>query len=154
MIYTAWNRHRPERFLKKTSLLMCFSVIFFTLYPVSYGLCHSVEMKKPNTDSLVLKKKPVTTSAPAIALKWVIAFFQSYISPMDGPRCQLYPTCSGYGKKAISRNGAVVGFWMTADRLMRDNSGVAENYRIVKVGEHYYYSDPVEDNEFLFGKKK
>jgi len=127
----------------KIALIALFCSLFV---PVSSGICGEW-IKKTK------KKAGVKTSAPTIAFTWVIRFYQIYISPMDGPRCQLYPTCSGYGKKAFARNGALAGYIMTADRLMRDNSGAGRYYPLVKVGRHYYYADPVRDNERLFSHK-
>jgi len=125
-------------------------VLFYTLLvPSSSGVCANA--KAPDEWAQKTRKEAsLKTSAPTIVFTWVIRFFQAYISPMDGPRCQLYPTCSGYGKEAFSRNGALLGYIMTADRLMRDNSGAYLHYPLVRVGKHYYYADPVSDNERLF----
>ena len=61
-----------------------------------------------------------TTATPeAQPLLGAIRFFQEYISPADGPRCQFSPTCSAYGHQAIHRHGPWLGVLMTADRLMR-----------------------------------
>jgi putative membrane protein insertion efficiency factor len=48
-----------------------------------------------------------------------IRFFQEWISPMDGSRCNFSPTCSRYGYEAVRDRGALLGVIMTADRLMR-----------------------------------
>jgi len=48
-----------------------------------------------------------------------IRFFQTYISPTDGARCQFSPTCSVYGHRAIRNHGPWLGLLMTTDRLMR-----------------------------------
>jgi putative membrane protein insertion efficiency factor len=48
-----------------------------------------------------------------------IRFFQDYISPIEGARCQFTPTCSAFGHQAIHRHGPWLGGLMTADRLMR-----------------------------------
>jgi len=56
------------------------------------------------------------TSQPLLG---AIRFFQDYISPIDGARCQFAPTCSAYGHQAIHRHGSWLGGLMTADRLMR-----------------------------------
>lgn len=56
------------------------------------------------------------TSQPLLG---AIRFFQDYISPIDGARCQFAPTCSAFGHLAIHRHGPWLGVLMTADRLMR-----------------------------------
>ena len=52
-----------------------------------------------------------------------IRFFQEYVSPTDGARCQFSPTCSAYGHQAIHRHGPWLGVLMTADRLLRCGHG-------------------------------
>ena len=129
------------------------TVLFFFAHTASVT-CGVMRSPTEQNKKAVKKNYEEATSSPKIAFKWVISFFQTYISPMDGPRCQLYPTCSGYGKEAFSRNGSIAGFIMTADRLMRDNSDAYLYYPLIKVGRHYYYYDPVENNEYLFVGKK
>jgi hypothetical protein len=60
--------------------------------------------------------------APAAArqtLLMPIRWFQKYVSPMDGPRCQFAPTCSSFGYTAVHDHGPWQGILMTADRLLR-----------------------------------
>ncbi len=46
-------------------------------------------------------------------------FYKKYISPVDGDRCMMYPSCSTYSKEAIHKFGFFRGFIMTCDRLAR-----------------------------------
>ena len=48
-----------------------------------------------------------------------IAFYQKFISPADGDRCQMTPSCSAYSKEAFQTHGFFLGWIMTCDRLMR-----------------------------------
>jgi len=58
---------------------------------------------------------------PRAALIALIRAYQLTISPMTGPRCKFYPTCSHYGIEAIRVHGAVVGGAMAAWRVIRCN---------------------------------
>jgi len=51
-------------------------------------------------------------------LLWTIRGYQLAISPMLGPRCRFYPSCS-YAHTAIERFGAWRGFWLGVRRLLR-----------------------------------
>lgn len=45
--------------------------------------------------------------------------YQKLISPLFGPSCRFYPTCSHYAIEAIERFGAVKGGWLTTKRLLK-----------------------------------
>jgi len=55
---------------------------------------------------------------PLLAL---IKIYQWTISPLLGPVCKYYPSCSHYGYTAIDRHGAVKGTALTAWRILRCN---------------------------------
>ena len=48
-----------------------------------------------------------------------IRFYQRVISPLLGPRCCYYPTCSEYMIIAIKRFGVFHGLWLGLKRIMR-----------------------------------
>jgi uncharacterized protein len=52
-------------------------------------------------------------------LKFLIRAYQLVLSPLLGPRCRFYPSCSQYGLEAIEAHGALRGSWLTARRICR-----------------------------------
>jgi uncharacterized protein len=56
---------------------------------------------------------------PRQLLMWAIRAYQLAISPMLGPRCRFYPSCSCYAHTAIQRYGALRGSLMGARRILR-----------------------------------
>ncbi|WP_349251685.1 membrane protein insertion efficiency factor YidD [Thiomicrospira microaerophila] len=54
-------------------------------------------------------------------LKWLliglVRFYQLFISPLLGPRCRFYPTCSHYTIEAIKHHGVVYGSWLAIKRI-------------------------------------
>jgi putative membrane protein insertion efficiency factor len=52
-------------------------------------------------------------------LKFLIRMYQLTLSPMFGPRCRFYPSCSHYGMEAIDKHGALRGSWLTMKRIGR-----------------------------------
>ena len=56
------------------------------------------------------------------AMLQVIAFHQTYITHVDGPRSHFKPSSSNYMKLAIQKHGFLKGYMMGCDRLMRENS--------------------------------
>jgi putative membrane protein insertion efficiency factor len=56
--------------------------------------------------------------------KILIAFIRVYqytISPLLGPRCRYYPTCSAYAVDALREHGALRGLGLATWRLLRCN---------------------------------
>jgi len=54
-----------------------------------------------------------------LVLKFLIRMYQLTLSPMFGPRCRFYPSCSHYGMEAIDKHGALRGSWLTMKRIGR-----------------------------------
>jgi len=50
---------------------------------------------------------------------FLIRGYQVAISPMLGPRCRFYPSCSSYAQEAIERHGLARGAWLTLRRVGR-----------------------------------
>jgi len=51
----------------------------------------------------------------------LIRIYQRTISPLLGPVCRYYPSCSHYGYEAMSVHGALKGTILTAWRILRCN---------------------------------
>ncbi|MBI1377938.1 MAG: membrane protein insertion efficiency factor YidD [Frankiales bacterium] len=58
-------------------------------------------------------------------LRWLltglIVGYRTFLSPLLGPRCRFYPSCSAYGLEAISVHGAAKGTALTVARICRCN---------------------------------
>ncbi|GAA3548750.1 membrane protein insertion efficiency factor YidD [Nocardioides daeguensis] len=56
-------------------------------------------------------------------MKWLliglVRGYQLLISPLLGPTCRYYPSCSAYAVQALQVHGAVKGSWLAARRLLR-----------------------------------
>ena len=59
--------------------------------------------------------------------KWLlivpIRLYQWLISPLLGPRCRFYPSCSHYTIEAIETHGVVCGTWLGLKRVLRCHPG-------------------------------
>ncbi len=54
-----------------------------------------------------------------LVLKYLIRGYQLALSPMFGPSCRYYPSCSHYALEAVESHGAVRGSWLAAKRICR-----------------------------------
>jgi putative membrane protein insertion efficiency factor len=52
-------------------------------------------------------------------LKFLIRVYQIALSPLLGPNCRYYPTCSQYAIEAIESHGGLRGAWLTIKRISR-----------------------------------
>jgi len=78
-----------------------------------------------------------------------IRFFQDVISPVDGDRCPMVPSCSAYGIHAIERHGFLLGTIMVAARLTHERGEMMVSPTVRTAGGYRFY-DPVESNDFWF----
>ncbi len=53
------------------------------------------------------------------ALIALIRFYQKAISPLKGPTCRFYPTCSSYAIEAINKHGAFKGGILATKRILK-----------------------------------
>ncbi|MFC6668893.1 membrane protein insertion efficiency factor YidD [Marinobacterium aestuariivivens] len=53
----------------------------------------------------------------------LIRVYQLVISPLLGPRCRFYPSCSQYGIEAIQTHGPLRGGWLTLKRILKCHPG-------------------------------
>jgi putative membrane protein insertion efficiency factor len=88
--------------------------------------------------------RPGPPEASRQALMMPIRWFQTYLSPSDGPRCHFSPTCSRFGYEAVRDHGPWHGLLMTADRLLRCSYLTdSRDYPKLPGGR---MADPVADN--------
>jgi uncharacterized protein len=58
----------------------------------------------------------------SVAGRWLVVLltgYQRFVSPLLGPRCRFYPSCSAYALEAVQVHGALRGSWLAARRLSR-----------------------------------
>lgn len=54
-------------------------------------------------------------------IRGAIGGYQRFVSPLLGPHCRYYPSCSQYMSDAVSARGPLVGFALGLFRLARCN---------------------------------
>ncbi len=56
---------------------------------------------------------------PAEICALLIRGYRRFLSPLLGPHCRFYPTCSAYALEAFTVHGFFKGGFLTARRLLR-----------------------------------
>jgi putative component of membrane protein insertase Oxa1/YidC/SpoIIIJ protein YidD len=78
----------------------------------------------------------------------VFQFYRDVISPVDGDRCQMQPSCSAYTEEALSRHGWLMGWIMGCDRLIRCGGDEAGFSEIILKNDERVCVDSVSGNDF------
>ncbi len=115
------------------SLLSCviFSAIIL-LWPAIAG------PENPPSTCRVTDK--MEDSAP---FPWMINLYQKYISPINGDRCPMHPSCSSFAAQALREKGEMgEGLVMVFDRLLRCGRDLKHYNLVFKRGRIVHY-DPV-----------
>lgn len=56
------------------------------------------------------------STAPLVG---IIKLYQWFVSPLLGPRCRFYPSCSSYACEALGHHGVLRGSWLAVRRISR-----------------------------------
>lgn len=78
---------------------------------------------------------------------------QRFISRADGDRCPMYPTCSQYASQAFAREGILMGWVLTSDRLLRCGRDETRLAKPIQVQKQKYAYDPLEANTFWWKER-
>ena len=68
---------------------------------------------------------PILRRVLVVLITAPIRAYQLAVSPLLGPRCRFYPSCSAYAVEALQWHGARRGGWLTIRRLVRCRPGAA-----------------------------
>jgi len=49
----------------------------------------------------------------------LIKVYRKFISPLKGPSCRFYPTCSQYAIEAITKYGIIKGGFLSIKRILK-----------------------------------
>lgn len=91
------------------------------------------------------KKSPECEPARVPA---VFRFYQAVVSPVDGDRCHMRPSCSSYTAEAVVKHGWFLGWILGCDRLIRCGGDEANVSAILVEGEERVVEDPLSANDF------
>ncbi|MBA4424127.1 MAG: hypothetical protein C0390_13690 [Syntrophus sp. (in: bacteria)] len=119
-LQTVPYRRKPGRRAHLTVLILTTACL---LAAAASAFCSEAAMKGPGTMTHrhTSGGPDPETSAVKLVFLGAIDLYRNGISPIRGVRCGFYPTCSAFGRQAVSEYGALQGVIMTADRLTRDN---------------------------------
>jgi hypothetical protein len=68
------------------------------------------------------------TTIPQRLLRGIILGYRYLLSPLLGPRCRFYPSCSAYALEALEQHGTARGIWLSLRRIARCHPWNAGGY--------------------------
>jgi uncharacterized protein len=68
---------------------------------------------------VVVRGIDLVRRSPQLALLGLLWVYRTFVSPLTGPTCRYYPSCSSYAVLAVQRHGAIRGTWLAVRRLGR-----------------------------------
>lgn len=72
----------------------------------------------------------------------IYEFYKRHLSPIDGDRCPMVPSCSKYSKEVFRRFGLIRGFVFTCDRLTRCGNDLYYYKQLTNDNSEYYLDNP------------
>ena len=70
----------------------------------------------------------IFTKSITIIIVGLIKLYQLAVSPMIGPSCRHYPTCSQYSVEALKAHGLIRGLYLALKRILRCRPGGTHGY--------------------------
>lgn len=71
--------------------------------------------------SLLGRSRDLISAVPTAVLVGAIRVYQAVVSPMTGPTCKYYPSCSQYALVAVRTHGPLRGTGLALWRILRCN---------------------------------
>lgn len=123
-----------------------FSIFAYLLLNIFCGHVFAGEIKSiKETDSA--KEASATLVLP-------IQFYRTYLSRVDGNRCQMEPSCSSFCIDAIKKHGFFLGWIMCSDRLVRCGRDEDKVSAPLLINHEKRIVDPVSNNDFWWYRVK
>ena len=120
-------------------------IIFLFVFLMFWGSASAEQYLETATNTVAT---PRTVKEQIHPVLYPIKFFSKYISPIDGNRCPMYPSCSEYCLEAAQKHGLFMGWIMSCDRLIRCGRDELKLSPTVKVNDAKLSYDPVVSNDF------
>ncbi len=140
-----WLSRGPERL--RLSL-------FLLIFIPAVNYCTAIAGAKADFPPWDFVTREIPIAAAGQELSWPAAllnrgslFFSKYVSPVDGDRCPMYPTCAAYSRQALRKHGFAGGVLLTVDRLIHESDEMRRAPQIMIDGR-FRFLDTISNNDF------
>lgn len=126
------------------ALLVTFLAVFFFFSSPGYASPFKGPWDEDNSKKTSRKKIDHRLSP----FGFLVQAYRTYVSPIDGRNCPMYPTCSQYSLRCFEKHGSFIGWMMTCDRLYRCGRDELQLSPWITVNGEIRCYDPLENNDF------
>ena len=70
----------------------------------------------------------IFTKSITLIIVGIIKFYQIVVSPVMGPSCRHYPTCSQYTIESLKTHGVLRGLYLSVRRIWKCRPGGSHGY--------------------------
>ena len=70
----------------------------------------------------------IFTKSITLIIVGIIKFYQIFISPVMGPSCRHYPSCSQYSIESLRTHGVLKGLYLSVRRIWKCRPGGSHGY--------------------------
>ena len=120
-------------------------IIYFILLYFFFGTGFTFPVIAIENNRALLKQQAQNQTNFALS---PILFFRKYISPIDGDRCPMYPSCSQYCAEAFAKHGRIMGWIMSCDRLLRCGRDEVNLSGKIRMNGKTLCYDSLDNNDF------
>lgn len=128
-------------------------IVVFVMLSCLCGAAWADPMKGPwQEHGRQMRGPDIETESSRLGVS-LVRLYRRFVSPIDGTRCPMYPSCSQYGLTCFKKHGFFIGWTMIWDRLYRcGRDELRHSPTVIIDGEAKCY-DPVAANDFWWNHK-
>jgi len=134
------------RYLKKRPIKTMLMHLFF-IFAVCLFYDTAFAQKNKERETEIISSTENTEKLSEFFI-YPVKFYRKYMSGGDGDRCPMYPSCSRYCVETFKKHGALKGWIMTCDRLLRCGRDELRLSAPIFINGEIRCHDPVSNNDF------
>ena len=92
--------------------------------------------------------------AARLTVEPLLDLYQNYLTAFTVTQCPSWPNCSHYSRLSVQKHGAIMGIFMTVDRLIHEGGEIKQGQKIFIKGKGLLVYDPLENNDYWWSKSQ
>ena len=90
--------------------------------------------------------------AARLTIEPLLDLYQNHLTAFTVTQCPSWPNCSHYSRLSVRKHGAIMGIFMTVDRLMHEGAEIKQGQKVFIKGKGLLVYDPLENNDYWWSE--